>query len=115
MQPPLAPYAPVSPLRYALLSGVMVAALALGGALAYLLHLLAPVVGSAATLESLTDLPLLGVVSTAFPAEQRREAGRELKHFITVASGLVGLFAVVLLLNLAHMRLSLPLKLLGIG
>jgi polysaccharide chain length determinant protein (PEP-CTERM system associated) len=115
VQPPLAPYVPVSPLRWALISGVMVAALALGGALAYLLHLLAPVIGSAANLQRLTELPLLGVVSTAFPAVHRREAGRELRHFLTVASGLVGLFAVVLLLNLANLRLSLPLRLLGIG
>jgi polysaccharide chain length determinant protein (PEP-CTERM system associated) len=115
VQPPAALYSPVSPRRWALLSGVMVAALALGGGVAYLLHLMAPVVGSAANLSQLSDLPLLGVVSTAFPVEQRLEAMRELKRFLTVGSALLALYLIVLLLNLAHLRLSLPVGQTGIG
>ncbi|MEY4760424.1 MAG: hypothetical protein RLZZ200_280 [Pseudomonadota bacterium] len=115
VQPPLAPYAPVSPMRFVLLLGALVGALALGGGLAWLLHMLAPVVGSSASLQSLTDLPVLGVVSTAFPAVQQREAIAELRQFLMMLAGLFGAFVIVLVLNMAHLRLSLPLSLLGIG
>jgi uncharacterized protein involved in exopolysaccharide biosynthesis len=106
MQPPSAPYGPVSPKRIPLLAGVLVAALAAGGALAYLLHMLRPVVGSMRGLVEITDLPVLGVVSAAFPRELAYKARGELLRFLGAGAALVGVFATVLLLSRMGIRLS---------
>ncbi len=81
VQPPLASFQPVWPKRPMLLAGVLAAALALGGGLAYVLHLLRPVVGSARNLPELTGVVVLGVVGAAYPDLQRVGARREVLPF----------------------------------
>src|SRR5690606_16602033 len=97
-------YGPVSPKRTLLLAAVMGASLAAGGGLAYLLHLLMPVVGSLRGLTELTDLPVLGVVSSAFPQQAAARARGELFRFVGAGGLLVVLFAGVMVLNWSGVR-----------
>jgi polysaccharide chain length determinant protein (PEP-CTERM system associated) len=99
VQPPDSPYVPVSPKRTLLLSAVLVAALAVGGGLAYLLHMLMPVVGSLRGLAELTELRVLGVVSSAFPRQAAARARGQLFRFVGAGMLLVAAFAVVMVLN----------------
>ncbi len=110
IQPTTAPYAPVFPRRLVLLSAVLLVALAAGAGLTYLLNLLAPVVSSVRSLSELTDLPVLGVVSPAFPQEQEAAAKGELTRLIMAAAGLAGIFLAVLVLNWANLRIALPIS-----
>jgi uncharacterized protein involved in exopolysaccharide biosynthesis len=113
VQPPTSPYAPVWPKRMLLLAGVLLGSLGAGGLLSYALHLLGPVVASVASLNELTDLPVLGVVSAAFPREQRAEAKLELRHFMAAVAGLLIIFVITLALDWAQLRP--PLHLPGLG
>lgn len=113
VQPPLASFQPVWPKRGLLLFGVLAAALAMGGSLAYLLHLMRPVVGSARSLSELTGLVVLGVVGAAFPDQQRAGARREVLTFGAAACSLLVAFAAVLVLNRFGVRIAL--KSFGVG
>jgi polysaccharide chain length determinant protein (PEP-CTERM system associated) len=105
VQPPTAAYGPVSPKRALLLVGVLIGALSLGGGVAYLLHLLSPVVGSVHGLTDLTDIPVLGVVSAAFPGELAAKSRGELLRFLGAGGVLMTAFVVVVFLNRAGVRL----------
>lgn len=105
VRPPDASYGPVSPRRTLLLAGVLVVSVGLGGALCFLLHLLNPVVGSAAGLAALVDLPVLGVVSAAFPLALTARARGELIRFVGAGGILVFAFAGVIFLNWSGFRL----------
>jgi polysaccharide chain length determinant protein (PEP-CTERM system associated) len=107
VEPPTAEFAPVWPPRLQLLGLAFFAALACGAGLAHLLDRLWPVVGSARSLESLTNVPVLGVVSSAFPAADRSAGRRELIFVSAVSASLVLAFILVVLLNHAGLRLSL--------
>jgi polysaccharide chain length determinant protein (PEP-CTERM system associated) len=107
VQPPNASFMPVSPRRTALLAGVLVGALILGGGLAYVMHLLRPTVGSQRSLSELTGLPVLGVVGSAFPLAQSREARRATWSYSAAVSVLLVLFAGAVVLNSLGVRLNL--------
>jgi polysaccharide chain length determinant protein (PEP-CTERM system associated) len=107
VQPPTAGYGPVSPKRSLLLAGVLALAFGAGGGLCYLLTLLRPVVSSTRGLSELTELPVLGVVSAAFPQQLHAQARRDLFGFVTAAGGLVFVFVIVFALNWAGFRLAL--------
>jgi len=62
INPPLAGFEPVAPQRLALLAGVFVAALGVGGALCWLFAQLKPVFSETRTLSEMTGLPVLGAV-----------------------------------------------------
>jgi polysaccharide chain length determinant protein (PEP-CTERM system associated) len=104
VEPPDSPFGPVSPKRMLLLPGIFVAALGVGGGLAYLLHMLRPVVGSQRGLTELTDLPVIGVVSSAFPVEMAARARAQLFRFLGAGMVLCMLFAVAVVLNRAGVR-----------
>lgn len=106
VQPPSANFAPVFPRRTLLLAGSLVFAFAVGGGLAYLLQMMRPVVGSARSLTELTGLPILGVVSSAFPGKMHSEVKRDLLQFATGTACLLGAFALVLALNWGGFRLT---------
>lgn len=106
VQPPTAPFSPVSPARPLLLAGTFAGALVIGGALAYMLHMVNPVVGSLRGLTSLTDLPVIGVVSAAFPEQLGAKARRELLGFLGASGVLFGLFVLALVMNSAGFRLG---------
>jgi len=107
VQPPTAEFAPVWPPRLQLLALAFFAALACGAGLAHLLDRLWPVVGSARSLEHLTNVPVLGVVSSAFPAGDHSAGRRDLMLLSAVSASLVLAFILVVVLNHAGLRLSL--------
>ncbi len=106
VQPPTAPFTPASPLRVLLLAGVFVGAMGAGGVATFLLHLLNPVVGSIRGLAELTGLPVLGVVSAAFPEQMSARARRQLLKFMGASGVLAAMFAVVVVLNSSGFRLG---------
>src|ERR1700683_4286989 len=67
VEPPNAEYHPVSPHRVILVLVVFVAAIGVGGALAYLIQKLKPVFWSVKGLTAFTGVTVLGAVSAAFP------------------------------------------------
>lgn len=107
MQPPTAPYVPVSPHRMVLLTGMFLVALGLGGGLTYLLHLFNPVVGSLSSLMELIEVPVLGVVSSAFPDQLRVQARGRLQRFVGATVIFVGMFIAVIVLTAGGLRLNL--------
>ena len=106
VQPPTAAFSPVFPLRTLFLAGSLALALAIGGGLAYLLHLIRPVVGSARSLAEFTGMQVLGVVTSAFPGRINAAAKRDLWQFAAGAACLLVAFAVVLTLNWSGFRLG---------
>jgi polysaccharide chain length determinant protein (PEP-CTERM system associated) len=108
VQPPTVSYRPVSPRRGMLLAGILLAALAAGGALAYKLDRLWPVVSSAEGLVKLTGVKIVGIVGQAYPTSARRAFRRELWQVSIAVACLVIACAVELSLSLAGLRLSLP-------
>jgi polysaccharide chain length determinant protein (PEP-CTERM system associated) len=106
--PPTAPLAPVWPRRTKLLGEIWAAALLLGGALAYGLHLLKPIVSSVPAINELTAFPVLGVVSMACPSRQQQENRRSMWRFTAAMACLMVALAIALGLNWAGARLSAP-------
>ncbi len=92
IEPPRAGLEPVAPNRALLLLGVLVGALAAGGALAYLLHQLNPVFTTRDQVYSELDLPVLGSVSMAWtPAQLRAQKWSHWSYGLAITS-LVGVF-----------------------
>jgi len=106
LQPPLAGFKPVWPRRTVLLLGIFVLALGAGGALAYGLDQLHPVVGSAAGVSRLTGLPVLAQVGPAFPAATQREMRREIRHVSFAVAVLASLLVVGIGISLAGVRID---------
>lgn len=103
--PPTAPVVPVWPKRTKLLAEVFVAAMALGAGLAYALHVMKPIVMSTRGINELTEFPMLGVVSGAFPSRQRSEDRRRMWGFCMAAACLLIAFGVAIALNRSGARL----------
>jgi polysaccharide chain length determinant protein (PEP-CTERM system associated) len=105
--PPTASPLPVWPRRVRLLAGVWLGAIALGAALAYALHRFRPVINSIHAINAITDFPILGIVSVAFPTRHRAERRRELRRIsLGAACFVLALFA-ALTLNHAGVRLNI--------
>ncbi len=94
------------PRRTALLGGIWVAAILLGGSVAYGLHVLKPIVSSTTAVNQLTSFPVLGEVGVAFPSRQRREFRRDMWRFSAAMACLVVALAVAFALNWAGARLT---------
>lgn len=107
VQPPAASFTPVFPRRVLLLGVTLLAALAAGAAITWLLALMRPVVGTAQSLIKLTGLPVLGVVSAAFPGRLHQDARRSVLRFATGLGCLVFAFVIVVILSRAGLRLAL--------
>jgi polysaccharide chain length determinant protein (PEP-CTERM system associated) len=105
--PPTSPVVPVWPRRTLWLGEIWIAALALGGAIAYGLHSMKPIVGSVRTLNELTGFPVLGVVSVAFPTAQRKKMWRHLWRISAATACLLVALAVALVLNWSGARLNI--------
>ena len=106
IDPPAAKFEPVAPKRPMLLAAVLIAGLGAGGGLAFLLHQLRPVFNSTRSLNEITGLPVLGVVSRTwidrYHAHQRR-----IYLMYGAAFGLLLLvFGVVLQLQSVAVRLA---------
>ncbi len=92
IDPPRAENKPVAPNRVLLLPAVLVAALAIGAAVTFLISQIRPVYFDAGSLRTSTQLPLLGVVTLIRNDAVRRRESRSLKRFI---ASLVVLFLLV--------------------
>ena len=106
VEPPNVGFAPVFPRRTLFIAGILLGACVLGGGIAFLLHFLRPVVGSARSLAALTGLPVLGVVSSAFPGRINASARRTVLHFGVGVACLLVCFGVALALNWSGFRLG---------
>jgi polysaccharide chain length determinant protein (PEP-CTERM system associated) len=107
VQPPQEPVMPMWPRRTRLIGEIWLAALAVGAGIAYGLHWLRPVVNSVRGVMELTDFPVLGAVSVAFPSRQRFLFRRRLWRFSAATLCLVIALGAVLVLNWSGMRLVL--------
>ena len=107
VQPPTASFAPVFPRRVLLLGVVLVASVLLGAGLAWLLSLMRPVVGTAQGLTRLTGLPVLGVVSAAFPGRIHVEERRSVYRYAAGLGCLMFVFLVAVILSRAGLRIAL--------
>jgi polysaccharide chain length determinant protein (PEP-CTERM system associated) len=104
--PPSSPLVPVWPKRVLLLGLVWLAALGAGGAIAYGLHTLKPILSSVRAVTELTPFPVLGVVSVAFPTAQRKRILRHAWRISAAAACLVVALGIALALNWSGARLS---------
>ncbi|HSY04942.1 MAG TPA: XrtA system polysaccharide chain length determinant [Steroidobacteraceae bacterium] len=107
VQPPNSGLRPVWPLRALLLAETLVAALAAGGALAYGLHYLRPVVNSAPAIAQAVGVPVLGLVSVAFPQRARAARRRDLLRFSLAGGCLAVAFLFAVFMTLQGYRLSI--------
>jgi hypothetical protein len=106
IQPATAQFGPVFPPRIQLLLGVLALALAAGAALAWLLNMVRPVVASHRSLAALTDLPVLGIVSPAFPRQMAASARWEILRFAAACCVIVAVFGSVMVLNWLGVRIG---------
>jgi polysaccharide chain length determinant protein (PEP-CTERM system associated) len=107
VQPPTADLKPVWPVRPLLLAEVLAAALAAAAGLAYGLHRLRPVVFSPGTFAQAAGVPVLGLVSVAFPARARAAARADVLRMSLAGGCLAVAFVVVVIVSMHGYRLSL--------
>ncbi|MBS0377901.1 MAG: hypothetical protein JSS29_05385 [Proteobacteria bacterium] len=108
VQPPSAGLRPVWPLRKLLMAVVLLGAVAAGAGVAYGLSYLHPVVSQSATgLSQLLGVPVLGVVSVAFPERQKQIARRAVARVALAACCLIAAFGVAVTLSQKGYRINL--------
>jgi len=100
LNPPRADIEPVAPPRLLLLVGVLVAALAGGAGLGYVLAQLRPVIPSARALREISGLPVIGTVSGFVDPRFARQRRVAILSFSTATAGLVLLMGGVALFEL---------------
>jgi polysaccharide chain length determinant protein (PEP-CTERM system associated) len=105
--PPTAPIMPVWPKRTVWLAEIWLLALALGAGVAYGLHTMKPIISSVRTINEMTNFPVLGVVSSAFPTAQRKRFRRQMLRFSGATICLLLALAAVLALNSSGARLTM--------
>ncbi|MBK6707966.1 MAG: chain-length determining protein [Sphingomonadales bacterium] len=93
---PGVPSAPSKPNRPLLLALVLFAGLGAGAGTAFALGHLQTSFPTAAKLEKASGLPVIGAISQMLTGAQREERKRKMKMFVGGASGLVGVFALLL-------------------
>ena len=101
IDPPTASFEPVAPDRLLLVLGILLGGLAVGGAIAFLMHQLKPVFNTRDTLRKTTGLPVIGSVGIAFRDRFKGEARRKLMVFTAGTVGLLLMCAITLGLNLS--------------
>jgi polysaccharide chain length determinant protein (PEP-CTERM system associated) len=105
--PPTSPLVPVWPRRTLFLGLIWLAALVAGGAIAYGLHTIKPILSSVRAVNDLTAFPVLGVVSIAFPTAHRKKIWRHVWRISAASACLVVALGVALALNWSGARLSI--------
>ena len=93
IDPPRVTPKPVAPDRVLLMPVSLLAAVAAGLGMAFVMSQVRPVFFDAATLRQVTQLPLLGVVGLIPSDEQRRRESRSLKRFIMASIAFLLLYA----------------------
>lgn len=99
LEPPSASLDPIEPDRPMLLIAVLLAGLAVGAGLAWLMNQLRPVFHSARTLAEVTGLPVIGAISRTWVERYRQLRRVELLKFSAATLLLVLTFGLVLLLQ----------------
>jgi polysaccharide chain length determinant protein (PEP-CTERM system associated) len=107
VQPPTSTLAPVWPQRPIFLAMVLFGALAAGAALAWGLNQLHPVISSSSAFSQSLGVPILGLVSVAFPERRARARQRDVVRISLAASCLVVAFAVAVVMSQQGYRLSI--------
>lgn len=107
VQPPTASLAPVWPKRPLLLAVVLLVALAAGAGLAYGLSYLHPVVSSPGALAQAFGVPVIGIVSSAFPARTRAAMKLDVLKISAAAVCLLVAFGIAVAVSQQGYRLSL--------
>jgi polysaccharide chain length determinant protein (PEP-CTERM system associated) len=105
--PPTSPLVPVWPRRMLLLALIWLGALGVGGAVAYGLHTIKPILSSVHSVNKLTAFPVLGVVSVAFPTAQQKKMWRHVWRISAATACLVVALGIALALNSSGARLSI--------
>jgi polysaccharide chain length determinant protein (PEP-CTERM system associated) len=105
--PPTSPLVPVWPRRTLLLALIWLAALGVGGAVAYGLHTIKPILSSVHAANKLTNFPVLGMVSVAFPTAQKKRFWRHVWRISAATACLVVALGIALALNSSGARLSI--------
>jgi polysaccharide chain length determinant protein (PEP-CTERM system associated) len=111
VEPPTVSNRPVWPRRTILLSGTLLAALALGTLAANRLDRTRPLVGSASGLAGATGVPVLAVFGSAFPDRKKRVLRWQLVKISVACMCLVLAFAGALVLSRSGVRLVLSTSL----
>ncbi len=101
IDPPLATNEPVAPQRPLLLLSVLFAGFGGGGALAYLLAQLRPVFPDPRLLREVSGLPVLGAVSRTWQTRHKVRRTVEVTTFALACCGLLAVFAIVYLFEVA--------------
>jgi polysaccharide chain length determinant protein (PEP-CTERM system associated) len=96
VDPPTASFQPIFPNRPLFLAGVLVAGLAAGVGMAYLVHMFKPVFVNGNALAELTGVPVLGVISRMWLEKERAEVRSGLVRYAGACVLLLLLFFVVL-------------------
>jgi polysaccharide chain length determinant protein (PEP-CTERM system associated) len=96
VDPPNVGFKPTFPNRPLLLSVVFVLALALGGGVAFVLHLLRPVFSSERSLADITGLPVLGAVTRTWVEKHRAQRRNGLLRYGLVSGLLMVSFIVAM-------------------
>ncbi len=99
IDPPAAPFKPVSPKRSILLATVMLGALACGMAVAFLFNFMKPVFNSAQRLAQTTGFTVLGAISLTRSADEATVLRRGYFGYSALAASLVMVFVVVVLIS----------------
>ena len=105
IEPPSAKLEPVSPNRPRLIAVILLVGIAAGAGLAYVLNQLRPVFASRETLEDLTGLPVLGVVSMTWMEKQRAALRLGYLRYAALSFLLLVAFAVVIAVQSPAARL----------
>jgi polysaccharide biosynthesis transport protein len=106
IEQPMMSKAPATPNRWLLLPMVLFAGLGAGAATAFALGHLQTSYPTAAKLERASGLPVIGSISQMLTSEQRIERKRKLRLFFSGSAALVGVFALLMIVELVQRGLA---------
>jgi polysaccharide chain length determinant protein (PEP-CTERM system associated) len=99
IDPPRVPFTPSYPKRPLLISLVLLGAIAAGIALAFLMSQIRPTINNRFDMHTLTDLPMLGMVSLIETQDAKTRARKGLRNYAAASLGLFGAYGVLLALQ----------------
>ncbi len=99
IDPPTSPRIPAAPNRPLLLAGVLFLGIGAGIAAAFAMGHLQTSYPSAAKLEKASGLPVIGSISQILTNAQRADRSRKMRAFYGASGGLVGIFALLMVVE----------------
>ena len=110
IDPPSIPFDPIGPNRPLLESVVFGMGLAAGLAFAFFMSMIKPLFYTPTSLQSATDLPVLGYVSRIWTTEERKRRNLEMISFGLVGVALLGLFGGILMIESMEINMLSKVK-----